>query len=361
MVGNDDPVAGCERANSRTDRENLTYDLVPEDRSVGDRPGRQLEEIGAAEPAPTQVEDKLTRTGNRIGSFAELWLAVVIDRDDLHCEVSFHQMERRIHRRFSRRIELRYWRPKETQGHTAYTTNISKSGLFLSSSIALNPGERLRLEIVDLEKGFVAEGRVVRVHRVALALRQVEQQGVGVRFLMPEELVENLVPLARQSGPATPSGRPVQPEPGGDFDPGMEETPSEESDDTSPSQPGAEPAAEPGSATGTATDVDRDKVVPVSFTDPSAFLSTYHRDISAGGLFISTPTPMALSETVWIEMHLPLPGERSKLFAARVIQRFDPQAAVGSGKNYLSGMAVQFIEPEKVLAELKPLLAALRR
>ena len=105
-------------------------------------------------------------------------------------------MERRIHRRFSRRIELRYWRPGEVQGHTAYTTNISKSGLFLNSAIALMPGERLRLEIVDRESGFFAEGRVARVHRVALALRQVDQQGVGVRFLLPEELVENFMPIA---------------------------------------------------------------------------------------------------------------------------------------------------------------------
>ena len=55
-------------------------------------------------------------------------------------------MERRIHRRFPRRIELRYWRPGEVQGHTAYTTNISKSGLFLSSSTPLMSGERLRLD-----------------------------------------------------------------------------------------------------------------------------------------------------------------------------------------------------------------------
>lgn len=257
-------------------------------------------------------------------------------------------MERRIHRRFPRRIELRYWRPGEVQGHTAYTTNISKSGLFLSSSTPLLSGERLRLEIVDREGGFVAEGRVTRIHRVPLALRHVDQQGVGVRFLLPEELVETLVPLARQSGPATQGGQDVDPVASG-ADAWTAPDAREQAD------PRPEAEAEPE------MDVDRDRVVPVAFEDPSAFLSTYHRDISAGGLFVSTPTPMRLQEAVWIEMQLPIPGERPRLFAARVVQRFDPLAAVGSGMNLLSGMAVQFTEPEKVLAELKPLLDALRR
>jgi Tfp pilus assembly protein PilZ len=258
-------------------------------------------------------------------------------------------MERRIHRRFPRRIELRYWRPGEVQGHTAYTTNISKSGLFLSSSTSLTSGERLRLEIIDRESGFFAEGRVTRVHRVPLALRHVDQQGVGVRFLLPEELVENLVPLARQSGPATQGGRDVDPAPQ------FPESPDAPAAASSAGQADAEPEENP------AMDIDRDKIVPISFSDSSAFLSTYHRDISAGGLFISTPTPMALQELVWIEMRLPIPGEPPRLFAARVVQRFDPLAAVGSGMNLLSGMAVQFTEPEKVLSELKPLLDALRR
>lgn len=264
-------------------------------------------------------------------------------------------MERRIHRRFARRIELRYWRPGETHGHTAYTTNISKSGLFLSSATALAPGERLRLEVIDREAGFFAEGRVARVHRVSLALRQVEQQGFGVRFLLPEELVEGLVPLARQSGPATPGESPSKPEPGAAGDAPAAAEPAGGS-----GYRGA-PANVPSPERGPAMDVDRDRIVPVSFADPSAFLSTYHRDISAGGLFVSTPTPMALQAEVWIEMQLPIAGERPRLFAARVIQRFEPQAAVGTGRNYLSGMAVQFVEPEKVLEELKPLLAVLRR
>ncbi len=256
-------------------------------------------------------------------------------------------------------MELRFWRPGEVQGHTGYTANISKSGLFLGSAAAIMPGERLRLELVDRQSGFFAEGRVARVHRVALALRHLDQPGVGVRFLLPEELVEELIPLARQSGPVTQGGQALDPAQFPPYDPRTDDDFAEESADSPDS--GSEKLGDAGSAREAVLDISRDKIVPVTFDDPSAFLGTYHRDIAAGGLFVSTATPMAVSDKVWIEMHLPLAGMRPKLFAARVIQRYDPKAAVGPGKNILGGMAVQFLEPEKVLAELQPVLAALRR
>ncbi len=355
VVRHHNPVTRRECLDTRTGRDDLSHDLVSEDGAGGDRRGRQLEEVGTTESAPSHLQEELARTCDGIGLRPPLGLVPGVDRDDMHREVSSHQMERRIHRRFPRRIELRYWRPGETQGHTAYTTNISKSGLFVSSATALMPGERLRLEIVDRECGFFAEGRVARVHRVALALRQVDQPGVGVRFLLPEELVENLVPHARQSGPATQGGRASEPEPSRPAATGFEAAPE------AASSPAEEAQKAASAGRDSAMDIDRSKVVPIEFAEPGSFLSTYHRDISAGGLFVSTPNPMAVQETVWIEMQLPIPGERPRLFAARVIQRFEPQAAVGSGRNYLSGMAVQFLEPERVLAELKPLLALLRR
>lgn len=283
-------------------------------------------------------------------------------------------MERRIHRRFPRRIELRFWRTGETQGHAGYTSNISKSGLFLGSATGLMPGERLRLEIVDRENGFFAEGRVARVHRVDLALRHIDQPGVGVRFLLPEELVEDLVPLARQFGPATQSDKAVDSGQSTTYDRRTVDAFAEGSAAANGSDASAKFAGSDAEKSGhpvpvpvpvpipaPETPIGRDKVVPVSFVDSSAFLSTFHRDITAGGLFVSTATPAALQETVWIEMHLPIAGDRPKLFAARVIQRFDPAAAVLPGRNVLAGMAVQFIEPEKVLAELRPLVAVLRR
>ncbi len=245
-------------------------------------------------------------------------------------------MERRQHRRFSRRIEVRFWRRGDPQAHSAFTTNISKSGLFLGSGAALQPGERIRLEVIDRDGGFFAEGRVARVHRVSLSLRHVDQPGVGVRFLRPEELVEELLPLARQSETGTAGG--------------------------SAEAAGARVAAtiDAGAADAALGDAST-PVVEIEFDDASAFLSVFHRDISSGGLFISSPNPAPLHSEVIVEMRLPLPDFRPRLFRARVIQRFEPQGAVAPGRNVLSGMAVQFTDASSVVEDLRPLLDELRR
>ena len=81
--------------------------------------------------------------------------------------------------------------------------NVSFSGLFLSTNVALERGERLRLEISHREREVVIEGQVARLVRVPLQLRQVRPQGVGVRFLSPVELVSELFPTSATIPAAT--------------------------------------------------------------------------------------------------------------------------------------------------------------
>jgi Tfp pilus assembly protein PilZ len=102
-------------------------------------------------------------------------------------------------------------------------------------------------------------------------------------------------------------------------------------------------------------------VIPVEFTDRSAFLTVYHRDLSMGGLFVSTDSPAGLHETVVIELRIPLEGAPPLRFAAKVVHRLDPDAAVGGGRNVLAGMGVQMLDPDRVKAELAPILAGLRK
>jgi len=213
--------------------------------------------------------------------------------------------------------------------------------------MSLVPGERLRLEIIDAEVGFMIEGQVARSHRVSVALRQIAQPGAGVQFLMPEELIESFLPNhARQEQPAAASS-PHSPGASGA---------AAASGRFAPPPPPFDPAtADPAGR----FDPDA-KLVTVTFDEPSAFLSVFHRDIQFGGLFISSDSPAQLNELVRIDISLPLAGAALRPFAARVVQRFDPEAAVGVGRNVLSGMAVQFLEPEKVVADLKPLIARLR-
>jgi Tfp pilus assembly protein PilZ len=254
-------------------------------------------------------------------------------------------------------VEIRFWRHGESQVHSSFTTNISRTGLFLGSASSLNPGERLRLEILDADKGFIVEGRVARVHRVSQALRHVEQPGVGVRFLPPDELVEEFLPvLARQGGRAVPvvatgacaADPPTDPEP----------VPVPVASPAAPSPPEAKVSDTKAAPAASAPDR---RIVAVTFDDASAFLSVFHRDIQSGGLFVSSDSPAELNETVWIELRLPLDDERPELIPARVVQRFAPEAAVGTGRNLIAGMALQFLDPERVVAHLKPRLAKLRR
>lgn len=258
-------------------------------------------------------------------------------------------MEQRVHRRFPRRLEVRFWRKGETQSHSGFTTNLSRTGLFLASGASFVPGERLRLEIADGDESFMIEGQVARVHRVSLALRHVAQPGVGVRFLPPDELVELLLPpTARQAGPVSAA------------------PPSPVRIEGSPAPPPAVPVGSPSPAGrepngGAAPVAEIARLVPVTFTDASAFLSVFHRDIQSGGLFVSTAEPGAINDVVTIELHLPVDGERAPILPARVVQRYEPEAAIGEGRNLLGGMAVQFLEPDKVVERLRPLVAKLRR
>jgi hypothetical protein len=309
--------------------------------------------------------------------------------------------DRRVNERHSRRLEVRFWRRGSVQPHAGFTTNVSTTGLFLGTTQALEPGERLRLEVVDRTAGFVVEGEVARVHRVSIALRHVEQPGAGVRFVPPEELVGALVPAAR----AARSKRPTPPRaataaaPTAPSAPNAQSAPSSQVPWSAPSQPGqpSEPSRsteagrgepfpvasasppslrspvsgaadsagaksrEPRTPTPRPAAAAGPTVVPVEFPDRTSFLTVYHRDLSAGSLFISTDVPAALNDVVVIELHCPPPVTSTLRFPAKVVRRFEPEAAVGSGRNVLAGMGVRFLEPEAVRAQLASVLAELRK
>jgi len=275
-------------------------------------------------------------------------------------------MSRRTAERHQRRIEVRYWRRGETQPHSGFTVDLSKTGLYLGTSIALEPGERVRLEILDRANGFIVEGTVARVHRVSLALRHVEQPGVGIRFLTPGELVGEVISGGRSKSRVADSGRverPAQAPMASTSASASVEAPRSSSspadelfDDPQPaahSTPAAEPAAEgPGPSRPART-------VPVEFVDRASFLAVYHRDIEAGGLFVTSDAPAELHEVLLIELRPPVRSRHPLCFEARVVHRFD--RAAGDGRSSLTGMGVQFLDPDRVRATLAPVLAELRR
>lgn len=102
--------------------------------------------------------------------------------------------ERRRHKRHRKRIKVRYG--TKAFEHTAFSTDVSLSGMFISSLPAPALDTRLHLELVD-SKGQISylEGIVQRVVNINPGLRQVAHGGFGVRFLTPEELLRDFLPL----------------------------------------------------------------------------------------------------------------------------------------------------------------------
>jgi hypothetical protein len=175
-------------------------------------------------------------------------------------------MSRRSAERHRRRTEVRFWRRGDSQVHTGFTIDVSRTGIFLGTSVTLEPGERVRVELMDKENGFIAEGVVARVHKVSLALRHVQQPGVGIRFLPASELVAGILAATkvRKSGstkrsmpgeggaagappavpaveppPAVPAAEPLQAVPTGEPVPGAPAAGTE-----SPAEANDKPSAE---------------------------------------------------------------------------------------------------------------------
>jgi hypothetical protein len=274
--------------------------------------------------------------------------------------------ERRNADRFARRLDLRYWRGGAVQPLSGFTTNVSATGMFLATTQVLQPGERVRVELLDSKNGAMLEGQVVRVHRVTMALRHVDTPGAGVRFLPPEELVAAIVPAVKSRAVARPDGRApvetVRVAAGSGLEGSSPAAPLGTPDAPTPARRPETPGG--GNAGGVGdgnVDNGNTVVVPVEFSDRSSFLSVYHRDLSSGSLFVSTDVPAALKQQVTVELVTPPPVRRTLRFRAEVARRFEPEAAVGPGRNLLAGVGLRLLDPAVVRAELEPVIAELRR
>ena len=246
---------------------------------------------------------------------------------------------------------MRFWRRGNPQVHSGFTVDVSKSGIFLGTAQTLDPGERIRLELVDRDRSFMVEGQVARVHRVSLALRHIEQSGVGVRFVTPAELLQEM--MGTRKGAARPGEGPnaaTRPAPpaAAAAPPVVAAPPLAQA--TRPSTTGSGVFAAPAQRS--------DRQISVEFVDRDSFLSVYQRDIASGGLFVSTAVPSKLHDIVTVELRPPVSTPQPLLFEARVVHCLDGQA---DGSGTLRGMGVQFLDPDRVRATLAPIITELRR
>lgn len=246
-----------------------------------------------------------------------------------------------------------------------YTTNISTTGMFLATNSPQPPGTRLRIEVLEGDRGFIVEGMVAHARKTRSDLMRLTQPGMGIRFMAVEELVRELIPVIpgeMEEIPEAPGApRPAAPPSVAAPRPITERVAAP----PTPAPPPASappPAAPPPAAAAPAPaprSADDGGAFSMAFLGPSEFLEIFQRDIMNGGLFVSTRYPGRLQETVRIEIRPPVPGVTPVLLRARVVQRFEPQDGT-FGPNLLSGMGVEILDLPAVLAELRPIVEKLK-
>lgn len=227
--------------------------------------------------------------------------------------------QKRREKRRPRRLPVRFRRRGEDVPHQGFTTNISTTGVFISTRETMPVGTRLRLEFVDPLHGFVVEGVVARTIRSEAALQHVMPAGVGVRFLEVEELVAELLPV-RASAPAS----------------------MREAGDGGASPSSSSSSPSPSTASGRQR--IRLDAYTVRFPSMGSFRQSFERDVSQGGLFVATRYPAPMGNKVMLEIHPP-EGEPFRL-EAEVVQSVPPTPSVDGEVNLLAGMGVQFLSPD---------------
>lgn len=229
--------------------------------------------------------------------------------------------------------------------------------MFIGTRSPLPPGTRIRIEVLEGDRGFMVEGVVAHARKVRGEMMRLSQPGMGVRFLSVEDLVRELVPsgYGHEDLPppySPPYAEPLPPlqegaverEPLWDQVPSIPELPIPPPPPVSRPQAPHPPIPTPREGGGT---------FAIHFLNPGEFLEVYRRDIVNGGLFVSTRFPGRLQETVNVELHPPFPNARPVLVRARVVQRFEPSGD-SLGPNLLAGMGVELLDLPSVVDSLQP-------
>lgn len=262
-------------------------------------------------------------------------------------------MSRRRAVRRARRVQVHFWKRGEPTPYAGYTTNISMTGMFIATNSPMPRGSRIRIEVMDQDRGFMMEGVVAHARKMRGDMARLNQSGMGVRFLSVEELVRELIPVAYGQSEEIPKS-PQTPAPQPAATPRAAAPPPtpEVFRPLAPSSPPEAPEApRPPIGMGGGT-------FAIRFEGPEEFLEVFRRDIQQGGLFVSTLYPARLQESVLVELHPPLPGGEPVLLRARVVQRFEPHA--GEGVNLLAGMGLELLDLSEVIQKLQPIVDRLR-
>src|SRR5262245_9580913 len=212
-------------------------------------------------------------------------------------------MSRRRATRRARRVQVHFWKQGEATAYVGYTVNISMTGMFVATNSPMPSGTRIRVEVIDRDRGFMVEGVVAHARKVRSELAAITQSGMGVRFLSVEELVRELIPAAfgqteeiphnadRGSFSISPN---LHAEPQAE-EPSAGPAPSEPAPAVPPERTPSRPeVSTPAPPIRTAPIAASGGTFSIRFSSPEEFLEVYRRDILQGGLFVSTRYPARL-------------------------------------------------------------------
>jgi Tfp pilus assembly protein PilZ len=286
-------------------------------------------------------------------------------------------MTKRLAVRRPRRVQVSFWRRGDPTSYIGYTTNISVTGMFIATNSPVAGGSRIRVEVVDRDRGFVVEGVVAHARKISGDMTRVSLSGMGVRFLTVEELVRELIPSALGSTEEIPrvASLPDPPETVAEMTLPEPPSPASPSPPLPPSEPLPAPFLEqwPGESPPApapplpqfqprpASPLVGEGAFSVHFTSAEEFLEVYRRDILQGGLFVSTRHPARIQESVVVELYPPLAGAPPVTLRARVVHRFEPHSGEAGGLNLLSGMGLELFDLPALVEQLQPVVNRLRK
>jgi hypothetical protein len=244
--------------------------------------------------------------------------------------------------------------------------------MYIATNSPVPSGSRIRVEVIDRDRGFAVEGVVAHARKMQPELARLNQSGMGVRFLSVEELVRELIPaglaeteeisrdVTRAEPVAPPSFLPPPADPTEPFEFSILPTAPHIAAPPKPPPP-TKPTKEAKPVVSVVSIVPVDPTggtFTVRFSGVDEFLEVFQRDILQGGLFVSTRYPARLEEAVSVEMYPPLSSLPPVLLRARVVQRFEPD--LDCGPNLLAGMGLELLEVTELIARLEPVVARLK-
>lgn len=199
--------------------------------------------------------------------------------------------------RYNHRVKVHFQEPGSSTSHQGHTTNISVSGMFISTDHLLQPGRRIRTTLEADGRQSIIEARVARIQEDG------DEQGMGIAFLTVKEIVRELLPetltMAVQDG----------------LDEG---------------------------------------IYRLQIPTRRQFREILQHDLMTGGLFVPTPNPPPLNEKITIDLSIGESAAPPVRFGARVVYRIEPSGPDGAiGGNLMAGVGVDLLDPDSTLPSLQ--------